>query len=100
AAQAAQATERIQRVADDRLRQADARVRELEGELARVESEAAETFARAQKSAEERIRAQAAELDYIHERARRAEGWLAVIEQEIKDKLIAQLAAARPPAMH
>jgi len=48
-----------------------------------------------------RLRQQAAELDYIHDRARRAEGWLQVIEQEIKDKLIAQLAAARAPgAMH
>ena len=47
-----------------------------------------------------RIRQLASDLDRFRDRARRAEGWLALIEKEIEDKLIGPLAAARHPAVH
>ena len=54
------------------------------------------------RASEERIQQLESEIEHLESRARRAEGWLQAIKQEIKDKLLGPLEARRPelPVVH
>jgi predicted nucleic acid-binding Zn-ribbon protein len=54
------------------------------------------------RASEERIQQLESEIENLESRARRAEGWLQAIKQEIEDKLLGPIEARRPelPALH
>ena len=54
------------------------------------------------RASEDRIQQLESEIENLESRARRAEGWLQAIKQEIEDKLLGPIEARRPelPALH
>jgi uncharacterized protein YlxW (UPF0749 family) len=54
------------------------------------------------RASEDRVQQLESEVEHLESRARRAEGWLQAIKQEIEDKLLGPLEARRPelPALH
>ena len=54
------------------------------------------------RASEDRVRQLESEVGHLESRARRAEGWLQAIKQEIEDKLLGPIEARRPelPALH
>jgi hypothetical protein len=54
------------------------------------------------RASEDRIQQLEREIENLESRARRAEGWLQAIKQEIEDKLLGPIAARRPglPALN
>ena len=54
------------------------------------------------RASEDRIQQLESEIENLESRARRAEGWLQAIKQEIEDKLLGQIEARRPelPVVH
>ena len=54
------------------------------------------------RASEERIQQLESEIENLESRARRAEGWLQAIKQEIEDKLLGPIEARRPelPTLH
>ena len=48
------------------------------------------------RASEDRVQQLESEVEHLESRARRAEGWLQAIKQEIEDKLLGPIEARRP----